>query len=95
MPWESHWVPAPKNLALPVLVELPEGVEEYPAFGDVVRRASGIGRRFYLCKRCKGWIEGDPTQSRVDTLAPLSGRRGVETYCIRCGEEIAFSGLMS
>jgi hypothetical protein len=94
MPWESSWVPAPSDPSLPVLAELPEGVAEWP-WPDDPRRAHGGGRRFYHCKRCGGWIEGNPTEYRVDTLAPLSGRRGVETYCIRCGEEIAFSGMVS
>jgi hypothetical protein len=93
MPYELYWVPPPTDASLPVLAEPPEGAEDWGFDGPKVIR---VGRdRYHHCHRCAGWIPGDATESRVNTLGPLSGRCGVEFYCRRCGWEIAFSGMMS
>lgn len=49
------------------------------------------------CERCGGWIDGVPHDFPVNTLEPrrLSGRRGTEFHCRRCGSQIGFSGVMS
>ena len=54
-----------------------------------------LDKPFYECYWCRGWIEGEPMQENVDTIAPLSGRRGTVSYCRRCGKEIGFFGMMS
>lgn len=50
---------------------------------------------YYHCKYCKGYILGGTNDRRVDTLAPLSGRRGLAKYCRRCAREIEFTGKKS
>lgn len=54
-------------------------------------------RTWYECYHCKGFIEGHPNNYSVNTMNShrLSGRNGRETHCIRCGEQIAFVGMMS
>lgn len=94
MPYETRWVPAPSDLSLPVLTEPPEGATDWPSLGGPKEVRLGH-RHFYHCRDCGGWIEGHPNEYRVDTLAPLSGRRGTEYFCLRFGQEIGFSGLMS
>lgn len=102
MPYRHQWFDAPKDESLIVHKELPEGVsEERLSFIHNLREASGYidGHYvfFHFCRRCGGWIEGHANQYSVNTLnsRQLSGRRGEEFYCCRCGEQIAFSGLMS
>ncbi len=94
MPWQQQWVEAPKDLRLPVLAELPDGVRELE-FPFGYKEAYGQGRRFYSCRYCGGWIEGQPNSFPVNTLGPLSGRQGTEYHCRRCGEQIHFDGIMS
>lgn len=102
MPYRNQWFDAPKDMSLTVHKELPEGVEEGRfAFVRNMREASGMSGDkylfFYFCKRCGGWIEGHANEYSVNTLNPsqLSGRRGTEYFCCRCGEQIAFNGMMS
>lgn len=105
MPWQQHWVEAQKNLNLPVFKELPLGlVREKSDFLYPFERAGQptqggyIRCTHYYCDRdCKGWIEGFPNEYEVNTLAPyqLAGRQGTEWYCIRCGEQIGFLGVVS
>lgn len=102
MPYRQEYFEAPKNLSLPVHKELPDGVEEGRlSFIHNLKEASGYidGHYvwFHFCKRCGGWIEGQPNGYEVNTLSShqLSGRRGTEYHCCRCGEQIAFSGIMS
>ncbi len=102
MPFRQQWFDAPKDMSLTVHKNLPEGVfEDQFRFLDYLKEAHGYvdGRHvvFHFCKRCGGWIEGHANQYEVNTLnsGRLSGRRGTEYYCCRCGEQIAFSGLMS
>jgi hypothetical protein len=99
MPYRQVWEPAPKDFTVEVLPELPEGYKELNGiaagfYKEAVNRKD-IFDNFYYCKRCGGWIKGKPNSYKVDTLAPLSGRRGTEYYCRRCGEEIGFTGVMS
>lgn len=49
----------------------------------------------YECHYCGGWIEGRENRYRVNTLAPLAGRRGTVMHCRRCGNEIDFFGVVS
>jgi hypothetical protein len=93
MPWRETWYDAPRDLTLPILPELPAGVEEF-IFANP-RQAFGAGKPWTFCPSCKGWVEGRPYTSRVDNLGPLCGRRGTEYHCPRCGEQIAFVGMVS
>jgi hypothetical protein len=101
MPWITHYEPAPKDMNLPVRKDLPDGVTERKWTLSHLREAHGIVGDDYLtfhyCDRCEGWIEGHANEYRVNTLdsSHLAGRQGTEYFCRRCGEEIAFSGLMS
>jgi hypothetical protein len=52
-------------------------------------------RMFYYCTHCEGWIEGHPYEYHENTIGPLSGRDGTVSSCIRCGNEIGFSGAVS
>lgn len=97
MPYETQYVPAPRDLTLPVLPQPPvEAVihraADWNAPYDTARAPS---RWFYKCRHCDGWIEGHAGSYRENTLAPLSGRSGTAYHCIRCGEEIGFSGMVS
>lgn len=103
MPYENRWVSAPRNPELPVLsdAELPEGhttgkkEDRWRAATHVSGSAHGR-RDFYYCNReCQGWIEGHPRTYQENTLAPLAGRKGHADYCIRCGQEVAFMGVIS
>lgn len=91
---------APKNPSLPVLKDKPDG-RDYGIFGPPQIWSDHTKghpiKHWYECYRCGGWIEGMPFEHNVNTLDPahLAGRRGTEFYCIRCGEEIHFSGLVS
>lgn len=101
MPYRQVYEPAPSNKSLPILEELPAGVMEDSLSLTIReargRTADGVYRYFYFCRRCKGWIEGQANTYQVNTLAPhqLAGRSGTEYYCIRCGDEIGFMGMMS
>jgi hypothetical protein len=93
IPYKMRWVPAPKDEMLNVLQEIPEGLLDslYRQYGIVEDKFVC----FHKCKKCGGWIEGEPTEYHIDTLRPLSGRRGTEYYCRRCGHQIGFIGMMS
>lgn len=101
MPWSQHWEPAPKDMSLPVMENLPEGVAEQRQWFSSLREADGYingeWKQYYFCHWCKGWIEGHANEYSVNTLNPgkLAGRQGTEYCCRRCGREIAFNGLMS
>jgi hypothetical protein len=93
------WVKGDAEPGLAVLPEPPEDCR-IPGIGsgfggpDEVRSAD-FKRHFHRCHWCEGWIEGRANQSGVNTLGPLSGRRGTEYNCRRCGREIGFAGMMS
>lgn len=94
MTW--HYPPITGNPHLPVLAELPEGAVERNAAISFGCRKARLGTAGYFhCPRCGGWIEGHPIERRENTLAPLSGRKGISTLCSRCGWELAFSGMVS
>lgn len=109
MPWKQVWQPNPSDSSKEVLQELPKGfiedsgwegfkVARLPVKVLLEQKKSGQPidqRQFYNCRHCKGWIEGDPYQYKESSLGPLCGRRGTTSACIRCGKEIAFSGLVS
>lgn len=102
MPYSLHYEPAPSDMSLPVLKELPDGVTEESFTLGVVREASGKPTEegwphYHFCPHCNGWIEGYPNEFPVNTFAPqhLAGRKGTEYFCRRCGHEIGFLGLMS
>jgi len=94
MPYEQHWIPAPKDMSLPVRKDIPEGVEQnWLGYRSVTK---GGLVRWYHCHYCDGWIEGHPSDYEVNNnLGSLGGREGTEYYCKRCGEEIAFFGKMA
>lgn len=101
MPYEQHWVPAPKDKSLPLL----EGDKENPPFGFALDERFWMGsfatakdlsfERAYFCRHCGGWISGLPNHYRVNTLGVLSGRQGTEYHCRRCGEKIGFRGRVA
>lgn len=95
MPYVQHWEPAPKDPKLVVLKELPPGKVRERDWG--VREAFVDGNPYHYCDCCKGWIEGSASEYAVNTLNPgmLSGKRGREFYCKRCGKEIEFIGARS
>ena len=102
MPYRRTWFDAPKDMSLKVYKELPEGaVEGNLSFMHNLKEASGYVNGqymfFHFCRHCGGWIEGHANSFEVNTLnsRQLSGRRGTEFYCCRCGERLAFSGIMS
>lgn len=100
MPYRQVYEPAPKNMSLKVIEQLPEGYEEDRLFsfaGVKVYRKSGSYDYLTKCHRCKGFIEGLPNEFQVNTLDTrhLAGRQGTEYYCQRCGSEIGFIGMMS
>jgi len=94
MPYQEHWIPAPKDMTLPVLETLPEGVHEMDDMG-VFEEAWLGSQRWHHCWHCKGWIPGHANEYSVSNLGILSGRQGTEYYCARCGEKIAFFGMVS
>jgi len=53
------------------------------------------GKQYYYCRYCEGWIEGQMSYSREDTIGPLCGRRGEARGCIRCQNELEFFGMYS
>lgn len=104
MPYKLVWEPAPENKDIPVLETLPEGLNEKPCWGNYKMAETPLEEviskkipwiYYYHCHWCKGWIKGRPNEYREDTIGPLSGRRGTAFYCIRCGNEIGFSGMVS
>jgi hypothetical protein len=91
MPWEMRWIQPTEEMK--VLKELPEGVE---VSGDeAILFKDDKVFNWHFCKRCEGWIEGRAGTQSEDTIGPLCGRRGHSTYCLRCGHEISFFGMMS
>jgi hypothetical protein len=84
MPWEAHWIPAPKDETLPVLAEPPAGNWGWKSEFDI-RRAYGHGTRHYFCPACNGWIEGNPAGYAVELHDPDRTTATTETFCRRCG----------
>lgn len=88
--------PITVGITMPVRESVPEGGYEY-----IVGRLEDGWREhegkipYVKCPKCKGFVEGFPVDRSEDTLAPLSGRRGISTCCRRCGHEFRFSGLVS
>lgn len=97
MPYKTVYFPAPTNLELPVLKKQPDGREfNFGVKSVIVMDGDNKGKHYYECADyCKGWIEGEPSHFREDTMGPLCGRRGYSDHCIRCGHEIHFSGAVS
>ena len=97
MPFEYVWIPAPRNMALPVSPELPAGfMENYVwSFVKQMKVASNCrDESAYFChsKECNGWILGEQMENEECTI--LSGRDGTAYYCCRCGYEISLVGRM-
>jgi hypothetical protein len=93
MPFEYVWKPAPRNMELLLLQELPEGFMENYVWGFVkqIRVATNSKYEFaYFCysNECNGWILGEPMENEEYSI--LSGRDGTAHYCCRCGNEISF-----
>lgn len=101
MPYYMHYEPPPTNMGMKVHKELPVGVRERERLLSHLREADGIVNdawlEFHFCPDCDGWIEGHAQEFKVNTLdgGRLSGRRGTEYFCRRCGYQIAFMGIMS
>lgn len=101
MPWRQEWFDAPKNTQLTVYKELPIGITErgwqLTSLKEATGYIDGKFKTFHFCYHCGGWIEGHANQYEVNTLSPnqLAGRQGIEYFCLRCGDHIAFDGMMS
>jgi hypothetical protein len=109
MPWEQTWVPNPADDSIPVHETLPEGFEvvneiyNYKVGRVPLEKVIEASEKklpvdtriFYHCNYCKGWIHGHPYEYHQDDIGPLCGRRGYVSSCIRCGNEIAFCGMVS
>jgi len=109
MPWKHVFEPNPSDNSLNVLKTLPDGFEETSGWGGfktasrrmedlLEQKKQGVPldhRMFYTCQFCKGWIEGRPYEYQENTIGPLCGRKGYVSSCIRCGNEIGFSGMVS
>ena len=93
MPWQMTWEIAPQNLELEVIKKLSSNYLPLNSFISY-NKDNRLDCMFY-CQYCEGWIKGQPTEYQEDTLGPLCGRRGIASYCIRCGNEIDFYGVMS
>lgn len=92
----SRQYPDRKNLLLGVHAELPPGRQMFwDNFESKLKTAFVAGKSYHWCDRCNGWIEGEAQEYEVNSLRPLSGRRGKEYNCRRCGEEIVFVGAVS
>ena len=95
----SVWIDPPTHKNLPVLSELPPGFYEVVrSLGPRISRSQINFEEMHFCDSgCNGWIPGEATEFRVNTLEPehLAGRRGTEYYCRRCGGHLAFIGIMS
>ena len=100
MPWQQTWVPAPKDESIEVLSGTrdlpPQGFELDELYWGTRTAQKRIPyKTAYHCCFCNGWIEGQPNEFPVNTLGPLRGRSGIESYCRRCGNEIGFVGKMA
>lgn len=104
MPYRLVWEDAPKDESLPVLKELPEGIEEdafilrwHSKRRKVHVVINGEFVQYHYCPECGGWIPGDYYEASVNTLDTrhLAGLHGTEYYCRRCGYQVAFEGMMS
>jgi hypothetical protein len=98
MPYEYVWIPAPRNMDLPVSPELPSGFVENYVWSFVKQIQVASNSRYesvYYCHstECNGWILGEPMEN--EEYAILSGRDGTAYYCSRCGHEISFIGRKS
>ncbi len=88
-----QWVPAEKDESLPLRTDIP-----VTCTNDVLPWAGFCrvdGKGYYYCRFCKGWVEGEPNEYKVNTLGLLSGRQGTEYCCRRCGNEIDFVGCVA
>ena len=79
------------DLSLQILKQLPHEWVDL----DGVTATSVDGGWMHHCRYCGGWIEGQAFVVSVNTLGPLSGRKGDQMHCARCGEELAFFGKVS
>jgi hypothetical protein len=101
MPYVEGWEDNPHDESLPVLKELPDGfVARETLFKSQLQETNsriidGKYVMYHYCKHCEGWIIGHPYTYDVNNIRPRSGRRGHCYSCARCGEEIAFNGIMS
>lgn len=73
---------AVKVVDLPEIKHLPFSMFE--CRGDTIQSLPGCG-----------WVAADPIEEPINTIRPLSGRRGTDYICPRCGAKIAFSGCYS
>lgn len=101
MPWGLTWYDAPKNMSLEVHKELPYWAHER-SLSWGVKEAEGWPDEdtwvfFHYCRHCGGWIEGHAQEFKENTMdsTRLAGRSGVAYHCLRCGQEIGFSGAVS
>ena len=103
MPYQTTWVAAKKDPNRKCYAILPDGYEVASGLFACYQLASKDGTRcaipenaLHFCEKC-GWVEGYPNQYKVNTLdsAHLSGQRGEDYHCARCGNHIGFSGVMS
>jgi hypothetical protein len=88
-----EWYDAPADQALPVLKELPAGAQATETEASLLDGDKVLF--WHKCQYCDGWIPGMAFEAQENTLGPMSGREGIVYYCLRCGNEIGFSGVQS
>ncbi len=102
MPYKIAWVEPDKNLNLKVYPYLPDGYVErkellFQQYRYATLRVDSTLESVHYCPECNGWVEGDCNKYEVNTLdgRRLSGRRGTDFHCARCGYKLGFFGMMS
>ena len=81
-----------------VLTELPKGVHSTRDSSIPYQEATGYEENgvavYHYCKRCGGWLKGEPKHERVSDMQMRAGRQGTAYFCGN-GHEIAFEGAVS
>lgn len=85
----------PVNTSLKFVKEKPVGKDPHNSIELSKTDVFADGKRWYYCKYCEGWVEGEPWHESEDTIGPLCGRRGHSEVCKRCDNEISFFGMVS
>lgn len=105
MPYIQQWIEPKKNPKLKVYPNLPPDYQEVRGGLTQGCRLANIGGKFFalpehtlhFCETCGGWVEGACNEYAVNNLdgRHLSGRRGTDYHCARCGGNLGFIGMMS
>jgi hypothetical protein len=87
------------DITIPVLKDLPSEfggqTNDNRRYKQVAAVIDGELCYYHYCSLCNGWIEGSYNEEEINSIGPLSGRKGQSRYCRRCGHEAAFFGKYS